>query len=161
MGRFAFLIFMSLTIGPALLANASTVAESRTAGNGHTFTQNFDYPVLGSAWKDDSSLIWGELVVDKQGNDLDLTQAEAAAYCDRIGARLPTQMEFFYLDIYLGDDGHGSFDPLLLPNIEGHMLWSSTFNSISPTSAYVFHGSTGLIDYMNVENRISFRCVAR
>jgi hypothetical protein len=154
--NFAVLVFFILRIS---YAASLPLAETMTTASGHLFQKIHSLPALGEAWKDDSGIVWGDLVQDSAGQPALATQSQANDYCQKIGARLPSQMEFVQLGLFLGDGSQAGFDPLSFPNLEGHLFWSSTFSSAFAQQAYVFHGSTGAVDFVNGQQQASFRCV--
>jgi hypothetical protein len=154
--NFAVLIFFILRISHAA---SLSLPETMTTASGHLFQKTHSLSALGDAWKDDSGIVWGDLVQDSKGQPALVTQAQANDYCQQIGARLASRMEFIQLALFLGDGCQTGFDPLSFPNLEGHLFWSSTFSSAFAHQAYVFHGSTGALDFVNSQQRASFRCV--
>jgi hypothetical protein len=107
--------------GTSLGAQASTTPTIRTSLAGHKFTQTTNHPELGDAWQDESGLIWGDVVqkhnmsstdvnnyCDKTiapdvGDDCQMTQSNAIAYCESINAALPSKSQFERLSALAGD----------------------------------------------------------
>ena len=164
----AALLVMSVSI------LAASAAETRTSVSGHTFTQVTDHPSLNNAWKDESGVIWGDLVSKEAMRAADvkdfcidagesgtcfMTQAKAEAYCSLIGASLPSREQFTQLATYLGNGSASHYYPEILPALTDNSFWSTTANSNDSMYGYVFNGSHGYtqIDYRSYFH--SVRCV--
>jgi hypothetical protein len=76
---------------------------------GAIFTCDHSNPNLGEAHREPGGLIWGEQ------SEKSMSQSQAAAYCKSLGARLPTEHEFYNLAVLMGRDfgihRYGKNDP--------------------------------------------------
>jgi hypothetical protein len=147
----------------------------RTSVSGHKFIQVTDHPELGEAWRDESGLIWGDPVVDKslirfRATDVTsyfakVSQQKAAAYCNAIGAHLPTKAEFHRLATYLGRDSETGFTPEIIPYIGDVAYWwtGSTAENANyeERKGYMFRSYYGNFEADPVRLEEHFRCVTR
>jgi len=132
--------------------------ETQVSNAGYEFTRITDRPKLGEAWKDPSGLIWGDLVVSSNGKGIYMKHKEAEAYCQSIGARLPSSADYDHLSkfFYWGRknlqsdfaDSNG-FKQTILPHLDfidngGRLYWSST-PSTSGHHFYVFDSIKGFV----------------
>lgn len=145
----------------AKIRELSPLPSTRTTISGHTFKQVADRPELGNAWKDESGVIWGDMIVDQDGKALELSQQGAAAYCNKIGGHLPTQAQYLKLTEYLGAKSVDGYNPEVLPNLIENIFWTSSVLPESTLSARIILGSTGRFGNFPRDNGLPFRCVIR
>ncbi len=167
-GTLSFLFMVILTAN----AGADETRTSRGAdGQEHIFTRDTSVPALGEAWRDESGVIWGDLVVHRTSvvpeRSIRVTlHSVAAAYCDRIGAQLPSRTDFERLSEYLGataaSDREG-YTPQILPNLDRYYWASWVHPDGYSDSPFYFDGRTGIIynDPKEYVEYFSTRCVAR
>ena len=157
--------------------------DTRTTISGHKFTQVTNQSALGNAWKDESGLIWGDLITKDKMSKEDImnycsgvsdtgpcymTQQRAGAYCNSLSDNqhqylLPTKAQFEQLAKYLGDGSDTGYnpEPKIIPNLIENYFWSgSVFPAVSD-SGYGFFGSDGIIGNGFRSNCSSVRCVGR
>jgi hypothetical protein len=143
---------------------------------------------FGEAWEDPSHMIWGDIAKKADGSPLYLSHADAKAYCEGIGAELPTgyyekdsnthgfweESDFVRLRKYMGAEvmksesqefnGPPSYKPQVLPNLRDRH-WSSSLST--SFGARYFDGETGGIRWfyraINPKRGENFvtRCVKR
>src|SRR5688572_17681015 len=65
-------------------------------GKRHVFVRDTSNEKLGEAWRDESGMIWGDLVRQKNGS-IYINHYEATQYCKSIGATLPEVEDFVRL----------------------------------------------------------------
>lgn len=108
------------------------VPLEKVSVTGAVFTLNLSHPPLGNAYQDPSGVIWGDLVIEN--NRVVQTDASSAeAYCESIGARLPSLEEYKNLAKYLGYGSRGGYSPdtqdgsdMILLGLPFHWYWTST-----------------------------------
>ena len=115
----------------------------QVSSNGHLFTRDFTHPELGEAWKDESGLVWGDVVKDQLGSPKSMTEFEALNYCTQIGASLPKKKQLDSLAKYLGNGSTDGYNPIILPHLAGFFFWSSTLDDEFNSANYIFVGSSG------------------
>ena len=163
------------------LLGQPTEPETRTTETGAVFTRDRSHSELGDAWRDESGLIWGDIVRNEDGSIRKMVQSSeymkeigsplpegklgAKEYCESIGARLPSKEEFTQLREYMGartgtPKGYSHHDDKILPNLKNHWFWSSSVYPDNACSAYDFYGTDGVIYYGNrVNDGDAVRCV--
>jgi hypothetical protein len=135
---------------------------------GFTFDSNSYYPFLGEAWKDDEyGIIWGDIIIDAKGNEIQFNQQDAINYCKSIGAELPSYGDYTALIASLCGNVEGyTVDLDILPNLKGHIFWSST-TWTTQGGSLVFRGdpdefgdyNCSMDDQWDVRSLESVRCV--
>ncbi len=193
---------LSLLAGVALTASSASAqmvclnpdpAECQIASgaNGEEFfLRDRSIAALGKAWRDESGMIWGDIVRNDDaehsirymvqsseymasiGYPFPAGQLGAKEYCESIGAQLPSREDFARLRGYMGAttaaseyEGTG-YRPQVLPNLNAtnYSFWSSSALP-DPFSrlADAFNGFTGYLSpgYRNVGDEYAVRCVAR
>ena len=144
--------------------------EKRTTTTGHVFIRDASQPQLGEAWRDESELIWGDIVKEADGIIIRvMSYNKATAYCASIGARLPSKEEFTQLREYMGakakagtNNEYSHHNGKILPNLRGYQFWSSSLNPTSPIFfAFGFNGSNGDLNdmYHLISGDYAVRCV--
>lgn len=171
---------MVLSFMQVTYATEST-ATTRQTNSGHIFTQDHSLPALGDAWRDESGMIWGDIVWGDDGLELFMDQYQAEKYCQNIGAELPSRGDFARLRSYMGatEDSSTGYSPQILPHLslgpsveEAYRFWTSSidpFNDdpyfLSPYDAYFFDGLYGAFgaDARNDNDHFGYlvRCVRR
>jgi hypothetical protein len=197
-GTFLGLLTLSLTVMPLAHADevvdCDTVAEcraqmavieerirvlegasgARRTSSGHAFTHDSSVAALGDAWRDESGMIWGDIVRNSDGSIRYMDQYDAVSYCQGIGAELPTLEDFARLRSYMGASvgSPSGYTLQVLPNLyrtEGgspvsNYFWSSSFEPFYSKVAYYFDGLNG-VNYIAtrsyVYDGIAVLCVAR
>ena len=150
----------------ARIKKLSPTPVTRTTISGHKFTQVTDQSAFGNAWKDESGLIWGNLIVSSGGNAKSMTHQQAAAYCNSLSDGqhqylLPTKAQFEQLAKYLGAGSDSGYNPEIIPNLIGNYFWSGSVDPDGSYYAYDFYGSNGYIFSYYRNNNNSVRCVGR
>lgn len=142
--------------------------QTRTSASGHKFIQVTNRPELGNAWKDESGLIWGDLVVDSDGNPVTMAQQQARDYCNSLSDNqhqymLPTNAQLEQLAEYLGDGSDSRYtpEPEILPNLIKNRIWSGSIRKGLRPSGYVFYGSYGTLGSFDRYSTSLVRCVGR
>lgn len=166
-----------LILGILICGRVSAEPETRTTTTGAVYTRDESMPALGEAWRDESGMIWGDIVKDRDGNVLPMNQYEAEEYCEKIGAELPTRDDFVRLRKSMGATSNDSamesdgYSPQVLPHL-GLDWWywsSSIYDPFDPPfAAYGFFSFSGVISYAGRDKRHSYstavyvaRCVGR
>jgi hypothetical protein len=157
------LVAFSLTL--AVGAHAST--EVRVAKNtGAIFTRDNSCPTLGEAFRDPSGAIWSG--VAKENGEVKLVNFdEASAFCDSVGAELPTFDDFSQLQEYLGSESRYGYSPYaeggkleVLPNLL-HTFWGAA-DPRMPDQVTLFSGRSGYpIAGSRDSNASAVRCIVR
>jgi len=132
---------------------------TKTSFSGHTFTKVTDRPELGDAWRDESGLIWGDIVKDKAGQPVDMMHHQAVAHCLSINAQLPTTSHFEKLAKFLGSGSSDGYSSQILPGLKDYTFWAQRTNS---TLQAAFNGYSGRVEFdTQTYGWTYFRCVAR
>lgn len=179
--KYTFWAF-SMVMAVGLILSGDAYAERRMTNTGHVFIRDIDHPALGDAWRDESGLIWGDIVRDENGYVRYMVQSSeymkdlgrplpndhlgAKEYCESISARLPSKEEFTRLREYMGaqpgtPEGYSHHHNKVLPNLSGYWFWSSSVDPNNSDYAYFFYGGYGDIDHdlRNYFNYGAVRCV--
>ncbi len=146
--------------------------NQRVSVTGAIFTRDTSNPKLGEAYRDPSGLIWGSVVKTSQGATKHMNEYDAKRYCESIGARLPTKVEFEQLARYLGQGTAEGYDPYLadgkteiLPGLADRWFWSASVVSYNRSFAWYFYGGfshyVGYNDFYRNFHSIAVRCVDR
>jgi hypothetical protein len=146
---------------PPKIESKAPAPETRLTGTGAIYTRDFSRPDLGEAYRDSRGLIWGDVFGfrerSKNRANPTMTARQAADYCARIGARLPSKAEFELLAEEFGAGSNQGFSPYRR-GLEGERLmvlpgsdkwyWSS---SREPQSGafYSFNAETGVLSYID------------
>ncbi|MCM2279067.1 MAG: hypothetical protein NDJ89_13410 [Oligoflexia bacterium] len=101
---------------------------------------------FGEAWKGPDGVIWS----DRVGSD---KQPDAMATCRNLGGELPSKEDFAR--------GEAQGFREVLPQMEKHVFWSSSFLSNSSEIAYFFNGGNGTFNSYFDSLYFSVRCVGR
>jgi hypothetical protein len=156
--------------------------EKRTTNTGHDFIRDISHPKLGEAWRDESGLIWGDIMKNGDGSVRKMVQSSeymkqigrplpdgrlgAKEYCESIGARLPSEVEFTQLREYMGArsgryEEYSHHDDKILPNLKNYRFWSSSVDPNPNYSdyAFAFGGYNGDIFYYYRSRVSAVRCV--
>lgn len=148
----------------ARIRELSPTPVTRTTISGHKFTQVTNRPALGNAWKDESGVIWGDLVVGSDGNPKTMMRQEARDYCNSLSDDqhqylLPTNAQFEQLSKYLGDGSASGYNPEILPNLIRNRVWSGS-HRVGHTG-YVFYGSYGTLGSFDRYGSSFVRCAGQ
>jgi hypothetical protein len=130
---------------PPPTARSPRRLEVVEAADGTPFEKITWITSLGEAWRDPSGIVWGDIVRGPDGEVVYMTQNQAFASCEMIGARLPTQKEFMELRKFLGAFGVdmiAGYTPQILPNLDRHYFWTSS-EIRGSDDVYFFNGTTG------------------
>jgi len=141
-------------------------------GKDHIFVYDQSTPPLGEAWKDESGMIWGDVVRNSDLSFRYLDHEQATDYCRKIGAILPSENDFTRLREYMGANSgiYEGYTPQVLPNLfrkDGNKMlsnffWSSTADWFHYHLAYVFGGKIGgfgLVNRLFADDFTTARCV--
>jgi len=166
-------------MGVALLGHGSWVwggegcRDDEVCGNpvvletysGHVFVQDRSLPALGDAWRDESGVIWGDVVWSSDGQSIEYMHhyLQAQTYCQSLGAELPSEQDFERLRSYMGATRHSSkgYTPQVLPHLKGYDFWSSKTHGFLIHRAFGFSGSLGQMEVVDRKNLQAVRCVLR
>ncbi len=155
------------------IALGSVIKKSRDqSGHEHIFVLDQSIPALGEAWRDESGMIWGDILKNTDQSIRYLNHEEATVACKKIGAILPTESDFTRLRIYMGaqSDLYEGYTPQVLPNlyrkqgekILSNFFWASTTDWLHYHLAYIFGGKLGgfgIVNRLFADDFASARCV--
>lgn len=148
------------------ITNADDSSDVEVTETGKKFFRDTSQPKLGKAWRDESGLVWGSIVMHEVRADnpfrnevpwyknviFYMDHYEATNYCASIGGRLPTVEEFIRLREDMGAKAgtHEGYQPQILPGAyygpwDTHWLWSSSDDPNKAHYAYRFDGESGRI----------------
>lgn len=143
-------------------------------GKEHIFVLDPSRPALGEAWRDESGMIWGDILKNADHSIRYLNQDTATDYCKSIGAILPSEGDFNRLREYMGAKSgiYEGYTPQVLPNLVrntgnrtlSNFFWSSTVEWIHYHLAYVFGGKIGgfgIVNRLFDDDFTSARCVLK
>jgi hypothetical protein len=153
-------------LGSLRSATNSAFGQVRTSISGHKFVQVTDLPKLGNAWKDESGLIWGDVVMKSDGSLKMMSQYDARDYCRELSDSqhqylLPTLAQFAQLARFLGEDTDGGYDPETIPGLKRWFLWTGSVVQHENFKAYLFDTKFGLKQYSDRDHMNAVRCVTR
>jgi hypothetical protein len=151
---------------------SETKTSKKADGTVVTWTRDESNPKLGEAWRDPSSMIWGDTVTNADGNPEFMNHKDATDYCNSISAKLPSREDFIRLREYMGAEPgrHEGYAPQVLPNLtktgpEGRVrsryFWSLSVSPNNREDAYIFLGRLGHIGSgdRSAGGAVSTRCV--
>lgn len=69
---------------------------------GVVFKRDTSHPGLGMAWVDPDGTIWGDVAKNEDATVLLQNFRDATKYCQEHGGRLPTELEFARMRVYMG-----------------------------------------------------------
>lgn len=140
----------------------------------HIFILDQSMPVLGEAWKDETAMIWGDIIRNADNSIRYFNHKEAILYCEKLGAKLPSEEDFSRLREYMGakPDLYEGYTPQVLPNlfrkngdkILSNFFWASNNDWFHYHLAYVFGGKLGGFAMANElfdDDFTSARCVVQ
>ncbi len=167
----------SVILSLNLTASAQTEV-TRTTTTGHVFISDSSRPTLGDAWRDESGMIWGDMVRFRVGSTyLDqicfeshrpirdgipcvVDYGDALEYCESIGAALPTVDDYKRLRSYMGAslDSPTGYKAQVLPNLDLDIYFFTSTLSAMHDRVFTFLGRAGAF-YQDAGNE-RLRCVA-
>ncbi len=161
-----------------VIFTASAFADDQTRishgadGQEHVFTRDTSNPALGDAWRDESGMVWGDIIrnTDHYRSVLELNQSDAATHCENIGAQLPSREDFARLRGYMGTTTFSSnhlgsgYTPQVLPNHYrsanySYFFWTKAQHPYYTRNNYAFDGLTGNLPIFSRTFRRAVRCV--
>ncbi len=166
-------LLFALVVSSVFDASVHAQETTRTTISGHVFVRDTSIPAFGEAWRDETGMIWGDLVTEESGQMREMSHYNATEYCTSIGAQLPALEDLRRLRNYFG--APTQYVPQVLPHLQrrnnlgrpiSYYYWSSTVYPRDSRYAHVFLGFSGafhtyarLSDWSMHGNAV--RCVVR
>jgi hypothetical protein len=161
---------VKLVVSPGVRTQTSRDID----GKPHLFAFDVSLPALGEAWRDESAMIWGDILMNPDDSIRYLNHEEADEYSKKIGAQLPSEGDFTRLREYMGAKSgiYEGYTPQVLPHLVrnqggkvlSNFFWSSTTEWFHYHLGYVFGGKIGgfgIVNRLFDDDFTSARCVVQ